>query len=76
MAAFHPLDASAPPASASPIVLAPPSAPPLASAGSLEVRLAEGPDEIEQAMRLRYRVFRDEFGALETLTTVVLERPL
>ncbi|HQN12836.1 MAG TPA: GNAT family N-acyltransferase [Quisquiliibacterium sp.] len=63
MAALHPLDASAPPAPASPIVLTPPSAPPLASAGSLEVRLAERPDEIEQAMRLRYRVFRDEFGA-------------
>ena len=35
----------------------------LASAGTLEVRVAVHPDEIEQAMRLRYRVFRDEFGA-------------
>ncbi len=35
----------------------------LARAGTLEVSLATGPAEIEQAQRLRHRVFSGEFGA-------------
>lgn len=34
----------------------------LARAGTLEVSVATGPAEIEQAQRLRHRVFREEFG--------------
>lgn len=40
-----------------------PAQAPLARAGSLEVALAEHPSEIEQALRLRYRVFGEELGA-------------
>ena len=58
MAAVLPLDGSAPP-----IPLAAHATHVLARAGTLDVCLAERPEEIEQAMRLRYRVFRDEFGA-------------
>ena len=36
---------------------------PLARAGSIEVRLACSPAEIERAMRLRWQVFADELGA-------------
>lgn len=36
----------------------------LGTSGSLEVRLAEGPDEVLAAQRLRYRVFYEEMSAL------------
>ena len=41
------------------------AAPPphLARAGHLEVRIADRPDEVDAALRLRYRVFADELGA-------------
>ena len=39
------------------------AAPPLARAGTLEVSVASRPDDVEQALRLRYRVFADELGA-------------
>lgn len=38
-------------------------APYLARAGHLEVRVADRPDEVDQALRLRYQVFRNELGA-------------
>ena len=39
------------------------SARPLGRIGSLEVRLAAGPDEVRAAQSLRYRVFFEEMGA-------------
>src|SRR5262245_37899174 len=38
----------------------------LASAGSLDVRIAESDQEIDAAQRLRYRVFYEEMSALPT----------
>lgn len=38
-------------------------APHLARAGHLEVRVADRPDEVDQALRLRYQVFASELGA-------------
>ena len=35
----------------------------LARAGQLEVRVAERPQEVDEALRLRYRVFASELGA-------------
>ena len=38
--------------------------PVLATSGALEVRLAETDHEVEQAQRLRYRVFYEEMSAI------------
>ena len=40
----------------------PAPAPHLARAGHLEVHIADRPDEVDQALRLRYRVFASELG--------------
>lgn len=48
------------------LLRAPQPAPPLASAGALTVSLARDAGEIEQALRLRHRVFVGELGARAT----------
>jgi putative hemolysin len=71
----NPLDPSSPPEPVQ--TIAAPSAPAvaqdaaatwplLATAGSLEVRIAETMEEIAEAQRLRYRVFYEEMSAIPT----------
>lgn len=47
---------------------------PLGRIGSLEVRLARGPEEIAAAQEVRYRVFHEELGARSTAAAVLDRR--